>query len=79
MSLQRQHFLFSYLKTLTVGPARVWTRDLPFSKPALSQLSLPGGGQNGQWLMVYLINLLSEDQEQKITGTLMTQKLKSHQ
>ena len=25
MSLQRQHFLLSYLKTLSVGPARVWT------------------------------------------------------
>ena len=25
MSLQRQHFLLSYLKTLTVGPAGVWT------------------------------------------------------
>ena len=40
MSLQRQHFLFSYLKTLSVGPARVRTRDLPLSRPALSQ----GGG-----------------------------------
>ena len=28
MSLQRQHFLHSYLKTLSVGPARVWTCDL---------------------------------------------------
>ena len=37
--LQRQHFLFSYLKTLSVGPAGVWTRDLPLSRPALSQLS----------------------------------------
>ena len=40
MSLQRQHFLLSYLKTLSVGPAGVWTRDLPLSRPALSQLSL---------------------------------------
>ena len=29
MSLQKQHFLLSYLKTLSVGPAEVWTRDLP--------------------------------------------------
>ena len=29
MSLQRQHFLLSYLKTLGVGPAGVWTHDLP--------------------------------------------------
>ena len=28
MSLQRQHFLHSYLKTLSVCPAGVWTRDL---------------------------------------------------
>ena len=39
MSLQRQHFLLifilslSYLKTLSVGPARVWTRELPLSRP----------------------------------------------
>ena len=39
MSLQRQHFLLSYLKTLSVGPAGVRTRDLPLSRPALSQLS----------------------------------------
>ena len=26
MSLQRQHFLLSYFKTLSVGPAEVWTR-----------------------------------------------------
>ena len=41
MLLQRQHFLLSYLKTLSVGPAGVWTRDLPLSRPALSQLSKP--------------------------------------
>ena len=29
MQLQRQHFLLSYLKTLSVGPAGVWTHDLP--------------------------------------------------
>ena len=39
MSLQRQHFLLSYLKTLSVGPAGIRTRDLPLSRPALSQLS----------------------------------------
>ena len=42
MSLQRQHFLLSYLKTLSLGPAGVWTRDLPLSRPALSRLSQPG-------------------------------------
>ena len=39
MSFQRQHFLLSYFKTLSVGPAGVWTRDLPLGRPALSQLS----------------------------------------
>ena len=36
MSLQRQLFLLSYLKTLSVGPTGVQTRDLPLSRPALS-------------------------------------------
>ena len=57
MLLQRQHFLLSYLKTLSVGPAGVWTHDLPLSRPVLSnwanqaaveqtrrRLSKPGGG-----------------------------------
>ena len=40
MSLQRQHFLLSYLKTLSVGPAGIsLTRDLPHGSPVLSQLS----------------------------------------
>ena len=39
MSLQRHHFLLSYLKTLSVGPAGVWTHDLLLGRPALSQLS----------------------------------------
>ena len=43
MSLQRQHFLLSYLKTLSVGPAGVWTHDLPHGSPMLNQLSQPVG------------------------------------
>ena len=40
MSSQKKHFLLSYLKTLSVaGPAVIWTRDLPISRQALSQLS----------------------------------------
>ena len=35
MSLQRQHFLLSYLKTLIIGPAGVRTRGLPLSRPAV--------------------------------------------
>ena len=42
MSLQRQHFLLSYFKTLSVGPAGIQTHDLPFSSSVLSQLSLQG-------------------------------------
>ena len=38
MLLQRQHFLLIYLKTLSVGPAGVWTHDLRPSRPVLSQL-----------------------------------------
>ena len=37
MSLQRQHYLLSYLKTLSVGPAGVWTHDLPHGSPMLNQ------------------------------------------
>ena len=41
MPLQRQYFLLSFfnLKTLSVGPAGVWTCDLPLDRPVLSQLS----------------------------------------
>ena len=37
MSLQRQRFLHSYLKIMSVGPAGMQTLDLPLSRPALSQ------------------------------------------
>ena len=47
MSLQRQHFLLSYLKTLSVGPAGVQTHDLPHGNPVLNQLSQPVGGTQG--------------------------------
>ena len=46
MSLQRQHFLLSHLKTLSVGPAGVRTHDLPHGSPVLNQLSQPVGGNN---------------------------------
>ena len=39
----RQHFLLSYSKTLGVGPTGVRTCEVPLSRPALSQLSQPGG------------------------------------
>ena len=39
MSLQRQHFRLIYLKILSVGPAGVWTRDLPLHGPAIYQLT----------------------------------------
>ena len=41
MSLQRQHFLLSYLKTLSVGLAGDRTHDLPRGSPVLNQLSQP--------------------------------------
>ena len=52
MSLQRKHFLLSYLKTLSVGAVGggggggAWTHDLPHGSPALHQLSQPVGGTN---------------------------------
>ena len=39
MSLQTQHFLLSYLMTLSVGPAGIRTCDLPLRRLAVSQLS----------------------------------------
>ena len=41
---QRQHFLLSYLKTLSVGPTGVRAHDLPHGSPMLNQLSQPVGG-----------------------------------
>ena len=35
MLLKRLHFLLSYLKTLSAGPAGIWTYGLPLSRPAL--------------------------------------------
>ena len=35
MLIQRQQFVLSYLKTLSIGPAGVWTYSLPLSRPAL--------------------------------------------
>ena len=44
MKLQRQHFLLSYLETLSVGSVRIWTHDLPHTNPILSQQSKPVSG-----------------------------------
>ena len=39
MSNLRQHILLSYFKTLSVGPAGIWSpRDIPLGRPALNQL-----------------------------------------
>ena len=38
MSLQRQHFLLSYLKAVSVNQAGIRTFDLPLNRTALSQL-----------------------------------------
>ena len=40
LHVQRQHVILSCLKTLSVGPAEVWTRDLPHGSPVLYQLSV---------------------------------------
>ena len=39
MKLQRQHFLLSYFKILSVDLPRVQTRKLPRDSPILNQLS----------------------------------------
>ena len=39
VSNHSQHHLTSFFKTLVVGPAEVWTYDLPLGRPVLSQLS----------------------------------------
>ena len=49
MSLQRQHFLLSYLKTLSDGPAGLWTHNLLLCRPVLSQLSQPGSSKTWRW------------------------------
>ena len=52
MSLQRQHFLLGYFKTLSVGPAGVWTHDLPHGSPVLYQLSQPVGDKFVHWVIL---------------------------
>lgn len=42
LTVCKQHFLLSYLQC--PGPAWVWTSGLPLERPALIQLSSPGGG-----------------------------------
>ena len=42
MSLQRQHFVLSYLKTLSVGPAGTWTSGLPLGRPGGSEILSDG-------------------------------------
>ena len=51
MSLQRQHFLLSYLKTMSVSPVGVWTRDLPLG-------ALPTELTRQQYRLILLRTLL---------------------
>ena len=44
MVLQRQHFLLSYLKTLSVGPVGVSNSQPPASQPGEQPSELPVGG-----------------------------------
>ena len=55
MLLQRQHFLLSYLKTLSVGPAGVWTYGLPLSRPVLSPMELTGRRFVESYLQQFLL------------------------
>ena len=54
-------FLLSYLKTLSVGPPGVRIRDLPLSRPALFQLSWPGGGYLWWWISFFSVHSVTED------------------
>ena len=45
MKLQRQHFLLSYLKTLSVGPVGVSNSQPPASQPGEQPSELPVGGK----------------------------------
>ena len=63
MSLQRQHFLLSYLKTLSVGPAGVRTYDLPHGSPVLNQLSQPVGDCDSQRKQEYHAWQVKKSQE----------------
>ena len=47
MKLQRQHFLLSYFKILSVDLAGVPTRNLPHDSPMLNQLSHQCGVTGG--------------------------------
>ena len=58
MSLQRQHFVLSYLKTLSVGLAGIQTCDLPLIRPALSQLSQPGGDSITIIILIIIIIII---------------------
>ena len=58
MSEQRQHFLLSYLKTLSVGPAGVWTHDLPHGSPVLYQLSQPVGLSHKVVVVVVVVKVV---------------------
>ena len=71
MSEQRQHFLLSYLKTLSVGPAGVWTHDLPHGSPVVYQVSQPVGGRLNKGYCTLIAETESTSKEllsRKITG-----------
>ena len=53
MILPRQHFLLSYLTTLSVGPAGgVWTSELPHL--ADRHLSIGLTGQRDTWIIYHM-------------------------
>ena len=52
MKLQRQHFLLSYLKTLSVGPVGVSNSQPPASQPGEQPSELPVGGYSGLEVLV---------------------------
>ena len=57
MKLQRQHFLLSYLKTLSVGPVGVSNSQPPASQPGEQPSELPVGGSSLFSIMISLWSL----------------------
>ena len=57
MKLQTQHFLLSYLKTLSAGPVGVSNSRPPASQPGAQPSEQPVRGQNFFKLFIYAVRV----------------------
>ena len=84
MSLQRQHFLPSYLKTLSVGPAGTWTSGLPLGnlrssrkkKIAWSQVTRSADRRISNWFPCSTLYVLANSPHSLWTGFLFGERVK---